>query len=107
MIGEIPTPHHGDSETGGFGPEELAELADLRRRQIDGPYAEADRLRLIELQGLQEKARSGIKPLSDDERAEYSRLTREQIAGTDWTPVKAARVMDLQRRIDQERQRGY
>ncbi|MDP2932930.1 MAG: hypothetical protein Q8N81_02255 [bacterium] len=90
-----------------FGPGELEELRSLRIKQMGEGYTETDRLRLVELQRLQEAAGSDNKPLSDEERAEYFRLTRDQTAGTDWTQAKAARVVDLQRRMDQGRQRGY
>lgn len=90
-----------------FGPGELEELRNLRQKQVEGGYTEADRLRLLELQRQQEAVGSASKPLSDDERAEYFRLTRDQTAGNDWTPEKASRVVELQRRMDQGRRPGY
>jgi hypothetical protein len=85
---------------GELSNQERDELRKLRKRQVFGPWSEADRQRFLELSAKEEAGRS---PLSSQERAEYIELTKRQTSGEKWTPEDARRLSELQRRVDEER----
>lgn len=86
-------------ETQKLTAEESEELRSLRRRQVSGPWSEQDRQRLLQLSAKEETADT---PLSPQERAEYTELTKRQTAGANWTPADADRLRELQHRVDRE-----
>jgi len=87
----------------GLSDQEKEELRELRKRQVFGPWTEADRQRLLGLSAKEEAAKG---PLSPQERAEYIELTKRQTSGEKWTPEDARRLSELQRRVDEERRKS-
>lgn len=74
------------------------ELANLRKRQIDGPWNEVDRQRLLQLVSREEAARG--RALSPAEKEVYLVLTRRQTESKDWTAADAEKLSALQHRLD-------
>lgn len=95
----IPPGGKENLEPGGLSDQERYELRQLRKRQVFGPWTEANRQRLLELSAKEEAAKG---PLSPQERAEYIELTKRQTSGGEWTPEDARRLSELQRRVDNE-----
>jgi len=87
----------------GLSDQEKEELRGLRKRQVFGPWSEADRERFLKLSAKEEAGRS---PLSPQEWAEYIELTKRQTSGGEWTPADARRLSELQRRMDEERRKS-
>lgn len=81
-----------------FSEAERQELIDLRKRQMDGPWSETDRQRLLELVSREEAARGVV--LSPAEKEVYLDLTKRQTEGKDWTAADAEKLFTLQRRLD-------
>jgi len=83
----------------GLSNQERDELRELRKRQVFGPWTEADRQRLLELSAKEEAAKGLLSP---QERAEYIELTKRQTSGEKWTSENARRLSELQRRVGNE-----
>jgi len=79
-------------------PEEQEELNNLRRIQFERELNEEERQRFLELS--QKEKGNKEEGLSEAEKTEYRQLSREQIDGTDWTPEKAKRIVELQKKLE-------
>lgn len=81
-----------------FSEAERQELVNLRKRQIDGPWMETDRQRLLELISREEAVRGAA--LSPAEKEVYLNLTKRQTESKDWTAADAEKLSALQHRLD-------
>lgn len=81
-----------------FSEAERQELINLRKRQLDGPWSETDRQRLLELVSREEAVRGVALSLAEKEM--YLDLTRRQTESKDWTAADAEKLFVLQRRLD-------
>jgi len=80
-----------------LSPEEQADLNALRRLQFERAFNDRERQRFFELS--EKEGRNGKPGLIEEEKAEYLQLTREQTESRNWTPEKANRLLELQKKM--------